>query len=146
MEEERISQDSHMYARLLIGKVRHFMLKARQKELAPLHVTPEQAFILFILYNLGHKGTLGELAKHSGRAINTISKQLIIMEEDGLIKKVREIRKSNIVMVELTEKGIDIFKKSNVLMTDKRILSVLTEEERQLLILTMKKILSQEEK
>jgi len=71
---------------------------------------------------------------------------LIIMEEDGLIKKVREIRKSNIVMVELTEKGIDIFKKSNVLMTDKRILSVLTEEERQLLILTMKKILSQEEK
>ena len=59
--EEITAQDSGFYARFLIGRLRHLMFNARQKELAPFRISPRQATILFILQNLGHKPTLAEL-------------------------------------------------------------------------------------
>jgi len=35
---EIASRDSGAYARLLIGRARHLMLNARQKEVAPYHI------------------------------------------------------------------------------------------------------------
>jgi len=46
----------------------------------------------------------------------------------------------------VTEKGIDIYKKSNEMKSDKTIMSVLTEAERQQLISIMKKVIRAAEK
>ena len=80
---EIASRNSGVYARLLMGRAWHAMLNARQKEVAPYHVFPRQAYLISILYKLGHKATLSELAKYAGRGINTLSTELKIMEKDS---------------------------------------------------------------
>jgi len=74
---EIASRDSGAYARLLIGRARHLMLNARQKEVAPYHISPQQAYLLFILQSLGHKATLSELAGYIDRGINTLPESTI---------------------------------------------------------------------
>ena len=146
MEEKIISKNTRLYARSLIGRVRHLMWNVRKKELAPYHISPQQANILFIIYYLGRKATVGEVTRYSERAINTISKQMSIMEKDGLLKSVREVPKSNLLKFELTEKGLLTFKNSNKLIADKKIMSVLSEGERKQLISLLKRIISETEK
>jgi len=138
---EIASKDSSIYTRLLMGRARHLMLNARQKEVAPYHVSPQQAYLLFILQSLGHKATLSELAGYINRGINTLSMELTKMEKDGLVKKTRETPKSTLLTIELTEKGLETYKKTNKLKTDIAIMSVLSEEERQKLISMLNKII-----
>ena len=144
--DEIISRNSSVYGRHLIERVRHLMFWARQKELAPFFVSPRQAYVLFILYNLGHKATLVELSKYTNRGISAISTQLTRMENDGLVKKVQESPKSHLLKFELTEKGINVEKRSNDMLSDKAIMSVLSEEERQQLISILSKLKNQAEK
>jgi DNA-binding MarR family transcriptional regulator len=146
MLSELITRDSSLYSQHLLGLVRHSLSMARQKELAPVHITPRQAQVLFILYNLGHKATLVELANHAGRGVSALSIQLTRMEKDGLVKKTRETPKSVQLKFQLTKKGIDTYKKSTQMTAYKKIISVLTEEERQQLISTLKKVLISSEK
>ena len=140
--EEITARDSSLYARLLLGRARHLMIKARTKELTPYHISPRQANVLFVLYNLGHKATLSELAKHTDREKNTLSIQLTRMERDGIVNKVRETPKSTLISFELTEKGIVTYNYAKKSKTIKQIMSVLSEEERQELIAILKKIIN----
>ena len=139
--DEITAKDSSLYARLLLGRARHLMVKARQKELAPCHISPRQANVLFVLYNLGHKATLSELAKHTDREKNTLSIQMTRMERDGIVKKFRETPKSTLISFELTEKGIEIYEFAKQSKSIKEIMSVLSEEDRQILIALLKKII-----
>jgi DNA-binding MarR family transcriptional regulator len=118
----------------------------RQKEFVPYGITPPQGFILFILANIHHKVTLAELAKHSKREINSISLQMSIMEKDGLVKKTRVRPKSTLLNFELTEKGLDIYEKISKMEADLTIMSILSEEERQIGISLMNKIMENAEK
>jgi DNA-binding MarR family transcriptional regulator len=140
--EEIISQDSGIYARWLIGRVRHLMSKERQKELVPYHVTSPQAFILFVLKHLGHNASLAELARYCGRGINTLSVQMIRLEKDGLVKKVKEVPRSKILKFYLTEKGIETYYPSSKKESEIAAMSVLSEEERQQLVSMLKRIKS----
>jgi len=68
------------------------MLYARNKELAPYHISSNQAFLLFVLYyhshnHPDHRITLAELSQQTDREKNTISLQMTTMEKDGLVKK-----------------------------------------------------------
>ena len=146
MIEEIISQNSSVYAVHLIGKVRHLMFWVRQKELAPFKISPRQAYVLFLLNNLGHKATLAELAKHTDRGISALSIQMTRMEKDGLVTKVRENPKSALLVYELTEKGLNVYQNSNKNITDKTIMAVLSEEERKQLISTLNKLVRKIEK
>jgi DNA-binding MarR family transcriptional regulator len=144
--EEVTARNRSLYARLLIGRARHLMLNARQKELAPYHISSRQAYILYILYHLGQKATLATLAKDSDREINTISLQMTTLEKDGLVKKIREVPKSRLLRFELTEKGLATYSKSKNQKVDKAIMSALSKEEREQLISILKKIIKKAEK
>ena len=138
--DKLMSQDSSVYARYLIGRVSHKMFWAQQKEMAQNHITPRQAYVLFVLANLGHTATLAELSKYTERGVSNISIQLTRMEKDGLVKKTRETPKSALLKFELTEKGSNLEKRCNIKTSDKTIMSVLSEEERQQLISMMNKL------
>ena len=142
MIEETCLQDPRLYARYLIMQARHLMYVARQKELAPYHISPRQGGILELLYNLGRKATLAELAGSAERSISSISVQMTRMENDGLVKKIRETPKSNLVSFELTGKGSDIYNYSKDMKSDKVIMSVLSDEECEQLISMLKKLIS----
>ena len=144
--EEITARNRSLYARFLIGKARHLMLNARQKELTPYHLSSRQAYILYILYHLGKQATLATLAKDSDREINTISLQMTTLEKDGLVKKIREVPKSRLLRFELTEKGLDYYQKSKNRKADKAIMSVLCNEEREQLISALNKIIKKAQK
>jgi len=143
---EIISKDSHLYSRYLIGKARHIMFQARQKELRPQHISPRQANTLIIVYKLGGKATLAELAKNTDRGINTLSIQMTRMEKDGLVRKVRKTPKTNQLRFELTEKGFDTYNKIKKITSVKTIMSVLSEEQLRLLISMLETIIAKAEK
>ena len=141
-----IPKDSGVYARNLLGRLRHLMFRARQRELDPLNISPRQLYILFLLYSIGHKTTLAELARYTDRGIATLSIQLTKMEKDGLVKKVREKPKSALLKFELTDKGLILNKSANKMKSEKAIMSILSEEECQQLISMLKKLISEAEK
>ncbi len=143
---EIISRDSNLYARYLLGKARHLMFQARQRELRPYHISPRQANTLIIVYKLGEKATLAELAKNTDRGINTLSMQVTLMEKDGLVKKVRATPKSNQLRFELTKKGLNTYNKIKKITSVKTIMSSLSEDQRQLLISMLETIIAKAEK
>ena len=137
-----ISKDSLLYSRYLIGKARHFILQVRQKELKPYLVSARQANVLIILYRLGRKGTLAQLAANTDRGISALSILTTRMEKDGLLKKVRETPKSNQLSFELTKKGLATYEKVKIMSSVKTIMSVLSEEERKQLISSLEKVIT----
>jgi DNA-binding MarR family transcriptional regulator len=144
--EKLFSQDRRLYSRYLIAEVRHSLLLVRQKELAPYNISPQQSDVVFVIYNLGHKATLAELSKYTGRGISTLSIQLTRMEKDGLIKKSRENPKSALLKYELTKEGLNIYKVTIPRKAYGMIMSVLSEEELRQLIFMLQKIYSSSEK
>jgi DNA-binding MarR family transcriptional regulator len=68
------------------------------------------------------------------------------MERDGLVTKLRENPRSVLLKYELTRKGIDAYKISSKLKSEKAIFSVLSEEERQQLISILEKVITRSEK
>jgi len=149
--EDNKVRNRHMQARQLLGRARRLMLYARNKELAPYHISSNQAFLLFVIYYHGqkhpdHKITLAELAQQTDREKNTISLQMTTMEKDGLVKKIREVSKSNQLSFELTEKGLNAFHNSKHWKTDKAIMSALSKDELEVLITLLNKIIKKAEK
>jgi DNA-binding MarR family transcriptional regulator len=140
-----VPQDKSEYARYLLGRVRFFMTRARRYELIPYHVSPRQAYILFLLHTLGQSTTLQELAWQTDRKINTLSINMTKMERDGLVKKVRE-PSSMQVRFELTPKGIETYLNCNKDKSVKAIMSVLSEEENRQLTLILEKLVKKAEK
>ena len=104
-----IPKDDMEYSRYLLGRVRFFMTRARQYELTPYHISPRQAYILFLLYTMGSGMTLRELAWQTDRKINTLSVNMSKMERDGLVKKIRDTPNSIQFSFTLTEKGLNTY-------------------------------------
>ena len=134
------SNNSLMYSRFLIGKTRQILLRARKKELDACSVTPRQAHVLTCIYELGKKADLSALAERTERNMNTLSINMTKMEQDGLVKKIRDTPKSTKLRFELTERGYYIYQNVRKVKSAKTIMSALTEEERQQLIALLEKI------
>lgn len=146
MAEKNLSLDSSYDLWLLIGKIRHLLYLARQKELAPYNITTRQAYVLRVMYSQGSKTTLAKIASDVNRGINTISIQMSRMEKDGLIRKSREKPKSTQLSFELTEKGIEAYRISGQIQSIRKIMSVLSEDERQQMLSMLSKLMSKAEK
>jgi DNA-binding MarR family transcriptional regulator len=116
------------------------MTRVTTKELMHDHITPRQAYILAILHTHGRGMTLNELAWQTDRKINTLSANMKKMEKYGLVKRIQETPNSTQLKFELTEKGLHIRLKINDGKTTKTIMSVLTYEELNQLILMLEKV------
>ena len=75
-----------------------------------LPIPIRQYHVLGIIEYLGSKATLEEVAKRAERKGNTISRQAVSMEKDGLIKRTQDMPKSTLLRLELTEKGLNMIK------------------------------------
>ena len=115
----------------LIGKVNHSILLIRQRELRKHHIPVRQLHVLATIKDLDSKATLSELAKRVEREPNVMSKMTTVMENDGLIKRIKKTPKSNLLTLELTEKGRDLIKVSRQSESIKGMFSSLSDAERQ---------------
>ena len=139
-EIESIEKD--MYLWTLVARVRHQMLRARQKELAPYNITPRQAHVLRVIHDLGNRATLKDVSTYVFREIHSISAQTSRMEKKGFIKKIRDKPGTTTTRFELTEKGLEVYKSSMKRDSIRIIMSALSEEEREGLSLYLDKILA----
>ena len=122
-------------------RVNHAIMLLRQKELGLYNVPVRQTLFLYTLDSLGPKATLSDVAKEMERKIGVISKQAVIMEKDGLIKRTQDTPKSNLLSLELTEKGLEMVKLARKSKAIDTILSFLKKEEREQMELVLGQIL-----
>jgi len=123
-------------------KVHHSLFFLRQKELSPSHIAAQQLQVLRVIQNLGDEATLAAIALKVERKLDVISRQAVRMEIDGLIKRTKNSPKTRLLKIELTPKGVEMLKISRESESINAAFSVLTAEERNLMYLSLNKVLS----
>jgi DNA-binding MarR family transcriptional regulator len=112
---------------VLIRQTRDAMLKAREKELEKLGVSSIQVAVLFNLKAIGTDATPAELSRRLVREPHSISGLLSRMERQGLIRKVKDLPRKNMVRIEMTDKGKEVYGKSARRLVVHEIMSALPE-------------------
>jgi DNA-binding MarR family transcriptional regulator len=122
--------DEYQDLYLLFARARYLTFRAREKELQRYGLTPEQAQVLFLAQALGNKATPAEISRMLLRQPHTVSAMVNRMKANGLIKKVKDLDRKNLIRVTLTEKGVEAYKLTTKRGPIRRILGELNEEER----------------
>ncbi len=137
-----VPSESNFNLWLLIGQVSHSIILVRQRELSQYRIPVRQYQVLCTIQDLGSDATLSELSKQLEREVHVISRQAVRMENDGLIKRIKSNPKSNLLRLELTEKGLDMIKMGKQSKSIDTIFSSLTGEERRQMESTLNKMLN----
>jgi DNA-binding MarR family transcriptional regulator len=137
--------DRNLNLWLLIRDVRDNMMRLRQEELSSQDITPQQSHVLGVIYILGENVTLKQISNNLSRKIHTISSQITRMEKRGFLKKIRADSSTNRIRFEITEKGVEAHNFSRKREGMHKLMSVLSEEERQTLVTCLNKLLNQSE-
>jgi len=119
---------------LFLAQVRAVMLRARQMEVSRYGITASQASVLFVINALGAKATPAEISRWLFRQSHSVSGILNRMEKQGLARRVKDLGKKNLVRVELTEKGREVYDNCTKQEAVHRIMPSLSGEQRQQLI------------
>ena len=125
----------------LLSQVNHKVMILRQKELTKYDIPVRQTIVLFAIQTLGTKASLTNVAERVERSLHSVSRQVLRMENDGLITRSKIKPKSNQLTLELTEKGLEKLKVARKAKSVSAILSFLAEEDRQQMISILKEIL-----
>jgi DNA-binding MarR family transcriptional regulator len=140
MEEfSPIDEDYSLW--ILLGKTRHAIFRAREKELTECKVTTTQALILLSVLSLGDQATTIKISQHVFREFHTVFTQLNVMANAGLLRKIKDFPRKNRLRFVLTEKGLEAYYRSSKRESIHKIMSVLTEEELQQLKRYLEKLL-----
>jgi MarR family transcriptional regulator, organic hydroperoxide resistance regulator len=115
---------------LLLTHTRYAVFRAREKELQRYGVSPEQISLLFTVQALGNKATPAALSRHILRQPHTVSALVDRMARRGLVKKVKDLDRKNLVRVVLTEKGQKTYELSTKRGPIHRIMSELSPKEK----------------
>jgi len=115
---------------VLLAQAREVMYKARQQELRRYNLSPRQSAVLFIIRAIGDKVTPAEISRWLLRESHSVSEIISRMEKQGLLKKVRDLDRKNLVRIELTEKGSEAYNQAIKRDSIHTIMSALSDEER----------------
>ena len=105
--------------------------RARQKELREVGVSMIQSALLFVVRSIEGPATPAEISRRIFREPHTVFELLQQMEKKGLLRRVKDLERKNMVRIVLTEKGEETYHRSR----DKReavcqIMSCLSQQER----------------
>lgn len=121
-----------------ITEVYDLICKARSVELRKLGLTAEQSKILRVLMVENGTSTINEISDMTLKRHNTISLIVKRMEKAGLVKR-EKIPSSNRYQINITEKGIGLFKTMPLTSID-MIFSSLTPEEKKVFVSILEKL------
>ncbi len=113
----------------MLARTDHIIAKQRQKELRQYGITMNEAIVLFTVLRLKEIATPANLSHQLFWEPHTVSEQLKAMEAKGLIKKVRDLQRRNLIRVEITEKGLEAYRQSAKRKSTRDIMSVLEKED-----------------
>jgi DNA-binding MarR family transcriptional regulator len=128
---ESTDLDYNLWA--LFRQTRDAMVKARDRELEKHGTSSIQAAVLFTVQDIGPEATPAEISRRLVREPHSISGLLSRMEKQGLIKRVKDLPKRNMVRITLTTKGKELYEYSKQRATMHEIMSEISGEEKKVL-------------
>lgn len=143
MMQEMPLTDSDFNMWTLLTRTRHAIYRAEQKELSGFGISPEESAVLFAIYKIVNDSAIptpAEISRRIFRESQSVSAIIDRMVQEGLVKKVRDLDKKNLVRVVVTEKGQHAFEESTKRTALHKIMASLSEEEYQQLSLSLKKL------
>ena len=126
-----IDQDYQLW--VLLHQVCVATTRAREKELREVGISRMQATVLFWLKASNKSVTPAELSRLLFREPHTIFGLLNRMEQQGFVKKIKDMERKNLVRVVLTEKGEELWQKSKDMTAMHTIMDSLSLEQREML-------------
>jgi DNA-binding MarR family transcriptional regulator len=114
----------------LMDITRNLIYKLRERELAKYKVSMSAVIILQTIMVLDEKAIQARIAEYLFLEPHTVSEMLSKMEEKGLINRVKDQKSKNMIRIEITEKGHDLYIKSSQRESYNEILSVLNDNEK----------------
>jgi len=124
----------------LIFRAHTLLYRARETELLPYDIKPRQAAVLTVAKAIGEKATPAEVSRWLLREPHTVSGILDRMEKRGLIKRLKDLEKKNMIRIAFTEKGEEAYRAVRRRGVYHKIIEVLSEEEREQLSVLLNKI------
>ena len=111
---------------LLLNRTRHLIFKARQREVKEYGISMRNAGILHTIFRLGKQASPGKIARETFLEPHSVSATLSRMQTRGLVKKVKDLERKNLIRIEMTEEGYEVYRKSLGRKSLNLIMSVLT--------------------
>ncbi len=125
--------DTELALWLLLMRTSRAISKARERELLGDGITAPGFAILLTIMRQGANATPATIARETILEPNSVSQQLTRMERDNLVERVRDLERKNQVRIQITRKGYQAYAKASKRPLTKKIMSVLTADEKQLL-------------
>jgi len=97
---------------VLLQQTHYSMGKLREQELKELNLSMTQAKVLAVIESLDSPATPAEIARHVLRAPHTVSELISRMAAQGLVCKIKDLDRKNMVRIEITEKGEQVYEES----------------------------------
>jgi DNA-binding MarR family transcriptional regulator len=140
---EQLSSDKYHILWLLLHQTQDAILKAREKDLNQYGISTPESRVLFVIINSGNNVTPANIARLTLREGNSVSTLLKRMEKKGLITRIKDPNRKNMLRVSLTKKGEHAYSQSIKRESIQSIMSVLSVDECQQLELYLKKLRAQ---
>ena len=115
---------------VLLHQTSDIIARARDDELRGFGVSEVQAAVLFVVKNAQVPVTPAEISRWLFREPHTVSGLLNRMVKQGLIKKEKNLERKNLIRVTLTKKGEEAYQRSEEQRGIQKILSTLSQKER----------------
>lgn len=104
-------QDRQLWG--LLNQTHHAIWRARERELDEIGLSAIQAGVLFFVSTSEEPVTPAVLSRSLHREPHTISGLLTRMEKQGLVKRVKDLKRKNQVRIALTSKGRKAYEQQN---------------------------------
>ena len=128
--ETNVARDQDRELWGLLRQAAHAVDRAREDELRHTGVSMVQAAILYIVKIVEGPVTPAKISRWLLREPHSVSGLLNRMEKQGLVKKVKDLERKNVIRVALTQKGEEAYRQSSEGKVVHNILSCLSAEER----------------
>ncbi len=124
----------------LLNQAQHAATRASETELRQLGVPQMHAEVLMIVKAEDRPVTPAEISRSLFREPHTISGLLTRMERQGLVKRVRDLQRKNMVRIAITDKGERAYRKLAEVSAIHAIMSSLSSREQEGLKDTLMKL------
>ncbi|AII61491.1 MarR family winged helix-turn-helix transcriptional regulator [Dehalococcoides mccartyi] len=128
--------ESNWYLKVLLFQSHHLLSKLWTRELRKSKITLEKFAILHEISNFNGNPTPHAIAKATVYEPAAVSAIIGRLEKDGFITKHKDLKQKNMVRIEITQQGRDVFTRASrdVVQLNQTLLSVLPNEEKDYII------------
>lgn len=127
----------------LMSRTTDAIRKVRDRELERHGISARASAVLFTALRQGPKATPASIAQELILQPHTVSEQLMRLEKEGLIRRINDTKRKNMIRVRVTPKGWELYRKTAVRRSSASILGALSAEERKILWSLMARLRSE---